>query len=152
MLCETDSKKDSHLYRIHGKEYRLEEWFKIVGDEAIPQFGRFVDVGDWRNPVETIQGIPMEPCALSRWIYPMCLRMLQFKHAEAALFAPPRELSSQALYSEVHFNAVKACYATERFRRLKGSEAKARCVAKALALPDCAPGYAEQQLKGCRVG
>lgn len=74
--------------------------------------------------------------------------MLQFKRPEAGLFSPPSSLSSQALYIESNFQVVVALINTKRFKRLKGAEAKAKLMAKALANPTASPGYAEQQLPG----
>jgi hypothetical protein len=148
MLCETESTRTIHLWRIHGKEYRFDKWFKVVGDEAIPQFGRFVDVDEWQNPLETLGGLPTDPEGLCRWLYPMCARMLEFKHPEAALFVPPVDLGTQALFVEAHFRAILTLFSTARFKRLKGSEARALLMAKVIVMPNCSPGYAEQKLRG----
>jgi len=40
---------------------------------------------------------------------------------------------------------------TMRFKRLKGPEATEVLLAKALTLPDFAPGYAEQKLRACGI-
>ena len=73
--------------------------------------------------------------------------MLKFKRLETALFSPHNSLVDQALYAEAHFLAVKAMVATVRFKRLKGKKGRALLIAKALALPNYGPGYAEQQLR-----
>ena len=147
MLCETEEKRTIHWRRIHGKEYRFEAWHKIVGDEVVEQLGRFVDVNGWQSPTAELHGVPVDPESLCRWVYPICLQMLEFKRPEAALFSPHSSLVDQALYAEAHFRAVKAMVATVRFKRVKGLEGQALLIAKALALPNYGPGYAEQQLK-----
>lgn len=147
MLCQTEEKRAIHWRRIHGKEYRFDAWHKIVGDEVVENFGRFVDVNVWQSPTAEFQGVPADPENLCRWIYPICVQMLEFKHPEIALFSPDSSLVGQAFYAETHFRAVKAMVATARFKRLKGLEGRALLIAKALALPNYGPGYAEQQLR-----
>jgi hypothetical protein len=137
--------------RIHGKSYSLEEWFEVVGNEVLSRFGRFVDILDWRNPLDGLR-LPQSPEDLFRWVYPLCLRMNQCPYFEEALFSPPPELTFQVLYVEAHFRVITETVSTARFKRLKGYEARAKCLAKALALPDSAPGYAEQQLRGVKIG
>ncbi len=148
MLCETEEKRTIHWRRIHGKEYRLETWNKIVGDEAFEQLDRFVNVNGWQSPPDLLSTVPADPAERCRWVYPICLQMLRFKHLEAALFSPDDSLVDQALYAEANFRAVKAMVAIARFRRVKGQEGRALLLAKALALPSYAPGYAEQQFRG----
>ncbi len=152
MLCQTYLTREEHYERIHGKVYRREQWLKIIGDEAVPQFGRFVDLIGWRNPVELLEDVPKDPTGLCRWLYPICGLMAQFNHPEAALFSPPSSLRSQALYVEANFTAVKALTRTARFKRLKGNEPRTRLMATVLALPSYSPGYAEQQLRGTWIG
>ncbi len=148
MLCQTEQTRVIHWWRIHGKRYRLEAWFKIVGDEAVEQFGRFVDVDGWQAPVEGNPDVPTEPERFCNWIFPMCIQLLKYTIPEKALFMPSPNFSSQALYVETYFRTVKAVVNSKRFNRLKTLKPRAELMAKALAMPDCSPGYAEQQLRG----
>ncbi len=147
MLCETAEKRTVHWRRIHGKEYRFDAWHKIIGDEVVEQLGRSVDVNGWHSPTSQLQGVPTDPESLCRWVYPICVQMVEFKRQETALFSPHSSLINQALYAEAHFHAVKAMVATVRYKRLKGEKGRALLIAKALALPNQGPGYAEQQLR-----
>lgn len=149
MLCQSYLARETHYERIHGKYYRPVEWFEVAGGEVITRFGRLVDLIGWRNPVDLLDDVPKDPERLCRWLYPMCAEMLQFKHPEAGLFSPPSILGSQALYIEANFPAFLELSKTARFKRLKGTEARARLMAMVLAIPTYSPGYAEQQLRGC---
>ena len=73
----------------------------------------------------------------------------------AAAARRDRQIRRQALYAEVYFQAgrevVVKSMDTMRFKRLKGPEATEVLLAKALTLPDFAPGYAEQKLRACGI-
>ena len=75
--------------------------------------------------------------------------MVECKNPEVVLFTPAKQLLSPALYVEFYFRVIVRARSKARYGRLKGTEAKAAFIAKALAMPDSAPGYAEQQLRGC---
>lgn len=152
MLCQSYMARETHYERIHGKRYRYEEWLEIVGNEAISRYGRFVTLNEWRNPVELLADLPTDPADLCRWLYPMCLRMVECSRPEAALFSPPDNVGSQALYIEANFPTVLKLSQTARFNRLKSAEAKSRLLAAALAMPNNSPGYAEQLLRGSWPG
>ena len=147
MLCQSYMARETHYERIHGKYFSHEEWYEIVGSEVIPRYGRFLPLNGWRNPVELLADLPTDPVDLCRWLYPLCVQMLQFKRPEAGLFSPPSNLSGQALYIETNFAAFLDLSKTTRFKRLKGIEARARLMAMVLALPTFSPGYAEQKLR-----
>src|SRR5438876_9964882 len=81
---------------------------------------------------------------------PFCLSLTARGCSERILADVPESLSDQARYFEVHFEGVRKALGNARYHRLATVEGRARYLARALALPEHGPAYADQKLRRVR--
>lgn len=148
MFCLNETARYEHLNRAHGKQIRLGEYQRVVGSEVVNEPWRLENVPGWEDPVGSLVDMPTTVEPLVAWLNEFCVRLAACELPEFALLNVPEDLAAQCIYVETRFRAVVRAVRTARYTRLKRSSARAGYLAKALALPDAAPGYAEQKLRG----
>ena len=148
MLCLDETARYEHLARAHGKRIQIGGYQRVGGDQIVHEPWRFVNVPGWKDPVESLLGLPSAVEQLVDWLNALCVSLAESELPELGLLTMTEDFGEQCVYVESRFRAVVRAVRTARYTRLKGSSARGMYLAKALTLPDVAPGDAEQKLRG----
>jgi hypothetical protein len=134
LLFDDDRSRDAHVERVHGLSFER---------PLMIDFGPYKIPG-W-SPIQPVA--PKGEAALCQWLFPFCLWLMQRECSVLVISHVPPDLADHSAYFEAHFEIVRKALENVRYRRLTSADAKAKYLARALALPDHGPAYANQKLR-----
>jgi hypothetical protein len=136
-LFPSEAERDQHLDIFHGGVWQIDEPIELRPANLVYHSGR--------EPVP--REPPADPEARARWLYPLCLQIVDLASPVAYLRNPPADHADAALYIATHLMRIPKARQLARYRERRTPAGRAAFLARVLAMPDLEPAYAEQRLQ-----